>query len=1097
MENLTWEYLEANAPDLIKDILEGLKQHKETPKYHPEGDAYTHIKTVVERLEQTGDINLILAGFFHDLGKLEAAQPSDDGDFNTSYGHEDISSRWVIKYKDWIEELGGNPYIVGDIVKNHMKIKFDSFNKKERARINRQKDPADDKTIFQKLNTFMRADNMNQDFKLDEARLKKEIKYKIDPVKLLCGEARRNLPILYNIECHNNVIVIENLFGRDKRTVQLWVVKNTGNIIVYRFLNGSKLNYHQPKMYVTDFINNGHLLKEILFIKNVDQDLQEVKLKRKYKPRYYNLFDLQTNNYLWTGKNSTSLAELRDAFIDYISIDYMPDEDMPEDPNEWYKDINIIDLADQWEFEIHCTNKPIVYDMDSDDFWYPETENDYELITLNEARLKKEFKKYFQYQPFIRTTDQQYGDNIWGVKREEFMDWLDNYGINDSSIQGMADEIERNSIVIDFVDDEWRTVEPKERERVWNGVENDLKYDIIQMKFDQEISIKLYYYPFENDDNLLTLRVSFNQPYTWLNGDEQLTEARLKGTPKKLKSWGELKVGDYVKALVSVKDNHTNENIITKDKFYEITRITMSSITVKANTGRNCTSMRSSKKLFQIRPTKLNEIKLKKDFKINIGDKVVFESEFINDWEQKSKRLRNQIRNEANDINKKHLNDLLDVCELDLVFLYKHENIPGEISGIQNDIIRVSWGNVEKLMPLKYFKKYRDLSEAEIKIKPELNEEVQFEYFSDGIRYDALKDALNDELWDDNEHVLETDLQDAEWLTMILNKKNYLDYYELFVQECWNALYQKEEYKGLNNQDAVHKLVTDRFTKIADALGLIIQDWLFDGDILNIEFKKTPKTTLLNETYSLKSLKRFEVKDNFVTFGFKKIPAYNFINKNRNFITYVILTYNRQQLKYYPQSNTFFVVRQGDQIKDVDLSRVKYHTIYMNNDWITGLDIERLMKSKHTIDVKELNGAIYHYVWDPETEKEKIDGVYRINKETGHLEDYLTEAKLKGTPINGVIEVKKFGPVTVTATKVREKTDMDKTGQYKNKIKLDYEIDGIKKPPTLIYNSYDKHKYSDYLENNKKWDQWMSVLQEYWGEIKKYFEDKGYHLWTY
>lgn len=312
MKKITWEFLESNAPDLIQNILNGLKQHKENPKYHPEGNAYEHIKTVVKRLESTGDVNLILAALFHDLGKLSVAQQSDEGDFNTSFGHENVSSQWVMRYKDWIEELGGNPYIVDDIVKNHMKIKFDSFSKKERERLERQTDPSDGETIFQKLNKFMSADNMKQDF-----------------------------------------------------------------------------------------------------------NINETKLKENFTPQYYHLYDLTTGNYMYSGRNSKSLDDLKKSFLSYISGDYQtePYEDWELDDNErGYKNwlslvsTDIIPLVDIWDMEIHVTDKPIYDDEEYPNEVFPEkygilaqkpngeqyiiSNDDSDLI--NEARLKLPLKKTFR-----------------------------------------------------------------------------------------------------------------------------------------------------------------------------------------------------------------------------------------------------------------------------------------------------------------------------------------------------------------------------------------------------------------------------------------------------------------------------------------------------------------------------------------------------------------------------------------------------------------------------------------------------------------------------------------------------------------------------
>jgi hypothetical protein len=62
---------------------------------------------------------------------------------------------------------------------------------------------------------------------------------------------------------------------------------------------------------------------------------------------YYALFDLQTLNYLNTGKNSKSIKELKADFIDYISIDFDDEKDL-----EFAKKETMENLADMWEFRI-------------------------------------------------------------------------------------------------------------------------------------------------------------------------------------------------------------------------------------------------------------------------------------------------------------------------------------------------------------------------------------------------------------------------------------------------------------------------------------------------------------------------------------------------------------------------------------------------------------------------------------------------------------------------------------------------------------------------------------------------------------------------
>ena len=127
-------------------------------------------------------------------------------------------------------------------------------------------------------------------------------------------------------------------------------------------------------------------------------------------------------------------------------------------------------------------------------------------------------------------------------------------------------------------------------------------------------------------------------------------------------------------------------------------------------------------------------------------------------------------------------------------------------------------------------------------IKKLLRETIEplcvLEYESDRIRLDEIKSALNDDLWDDDETYSVDDLYQTDWLSKALNKENYVDYYELFVKACWDGMFQKPEYKGLDKKSAVEKLINERFSKIAKLLNLSIIDWNFKFNVLNIKFGK-------------------------------------------------------------------------------------------------------------------------------------------------------------------------------------------------------------------------------------------------------------------
>ena len=214
---ITWDELESTAPDILKELLETLKLHKENPKYHPESSAYEHIKIVTERLIKTGDMDLVMAGFFYDLGKLSTAAKSEDGNWNISHGHEYISAKLVLRYKNWVQEMGANPYVVHEIVKNHMRIKFNGISKKDKDRLERY-------TIFQKLSQFINADNMKRKWDLDEGlnlppKSNPELK-KGDYIRLMSG---KNKSYIWK--------VIEIVSSFNLRDVQYYIIQTESDDI--------------------------------------------------------------------------------------------------------------------------------------------------------------------------------------------------------------------------------------------------------------------------------------------------------------------------------------------------------------------------------------------------------------------------------------------------------------------------------------------------------------------------------------------------------------------------------------------------------------------------------------------------------------------------------------------------------------------------------------------------------------------------------------------------------------------------------------------------------------------------------------------------
>lgn len=119
----TFDQLYHKAPIEIQRLIDFSKVVEQSAKWHPEIYVYNHIQIVTERAIETGDINLVVAAFFHDLGKITTTIKREDGKI-TSYNHEFISTQLVEKYRYWIEQLGADFSIVHYVVKEHMRAKY-------------------------------------------------------------------------------------------------------------------------------------------------------------------------------------------------------------------------------------------------------------------------------------------------------------------------------------------------------------------------------------------------------------------------------------------------------------------------------------------------------------------------------------------------------------------------------------------------------------------------------------------------------------------------------------------------------------------------------------------------------------------------------------------------------------------------------------------------------------------------------------------------------------------------------------------------------------------------------------------------------------
>lgn len=121
---MKFKELYKNAPMSLRQELDRTRTVEQSKIWHPENFVFIHIQVVTDRLENYNDINLTLAGLFHDLGKTDTTFFNTEKDTYSAFGHEDESVVIMQKYKSWIISQGADFDLVEYIVANHMRIKY-------------------------------------------------------------------------------------------------------------------------------------------------------------------------------------------------------------------------------------------------------------------------------------------------------------------------------------------------------------------------------------------------------------------------------------------------------------------------------------------------------------------------------------------------------------------------------------------------------------------------------------------------------------------------------------------------------------------------------------------------------------------------------------------------------------------------------------------------------------------------------------------------------------------------------------------------------------------------------------------------------------
>jgi poly(A) polymerase len=125
-----------NLFDYIFDFYPSrLSLTKQNPKWHPEGDAWTHTLKVIDiLLKKRPDSLLILSALLHDFGKMATTTVDNEGQIH-AFGHEQESAKiakdWMTKYKFSNDDIA----YVEWIVLNHMKLHYFGLKKSSLKRL--------------------------------------------------------------------------------------------------------------------------------------------------------------------------------------------------------------------------------------------------------------------------------------------------------------------------------------------------------------------------------------------------------------------------------------------------------------------------------------------------------------------------------------------------------------------------------------------------------------------------------------------------------------------------------------------------------------------------------------------------------------------------------------------------------------------------------------------------------------------------------------------------------------------------------------------------------------------------------------------------
>lgn len=115
--------------------LKNLSKVVQNPRWHPEGDVWTHTLLVIENLPTNATFAMALSALFHDVGKEATTVINHETGRITAFGHESVSKKIA---SQMLLTLGADPKLTEDVlflVFRHMVAHSNSTNIKTLKRL--------------------------------------------------------------------------------------------------------------------------------------------------------------------------------------------------------------------------------------------------------------------------------------------------------------------------------------------------------------------------------------------------------------------------------------------------------------------------------------------------------------------------------------------------------------------------------------------------------------------------------------------------------------------------------------------------------------------------------------------------------------------------------------------------------------------------------------------------------------------------------------------------------------------------------------------------------------------------------------------------